>query len=121
MSVPSAANAGNILISGQAIEFEIEQLIDTWKRDRPGEYAAFQVMVKEEHEALRNESGMSRDRLLAYIGQIPTNVYLVVAKRYPEWIQNRHNIRKLHEWCCGERLPRHKEKNFFLIDRRPAQ
>jgi len=118
VSVPSAANAAHILIKGQAIEFEIEQLIDTWRRDRPGDHAAFKAIVEQEHATMFHGDGMSQDKTMAYVGKIPTDVYIVLCRRYPEFMQSADNIRKVHRWCCGERLPKHKEKNFIIIDRR---
>lgn len=94
-----------ILVKNQARDKELARILEIWKRDRPNDYSAYMDLIREQYETLWRPDGMSKCRTLAYTGQIPFDVFLVLERRFPELLKEPSGLIKVQRLLMGEYAP----------------
>jgi len=79
-----------------------------WSREFPARAAAFLDHIKRQKERLWAPTGMSREKTMAYTGSIPTDLYLVITAKYPDFFNTPLNLELAHRIFMGDYRPKKK-------------
>jgi hypothetical protein len=96
----------DILVKNQVRDQAVQRVLEIWRRDRPEEYKAYMDLIQEQYETLWRPDGVSRCGTVAYTGQIPLEVFMVLEKLFPELLKDPNGLIAVQRMLMGRYAPK---------------
>ncbi len=91
-------------VRGQSEEDRLLLILEMWRKCKPQAYEAYQRHIELVSACLRRESGMSDGKLFRYRSEIPTELYIVIRRFMPGFLDKPENMLKLEKLLMGKHL-----------------
>ena len=91
-------------VRGQSEDDRLLLILETWRQCRPVQYEAYQKHIEQVAQSLHNASGMSEGKLMRYRSDIPTQLYVVIRRFMPGFLDVPENMLRLEKLLMGKHL-----------------